>query len=237
MEGATAGSMFWLFGQLLFVPVRTFVFGMERLLDVMRNMQDVSGRGIQMMTGGPAPPGGEAPQPAGVPQLSNFNQGAVSGGPVIESEEISKMDKDLNDDMLKLVRFKVLFVKRDYEHAFDEEEALVYDNMDGSAFTAWKIAEFIQKLHRDPVRVPAKWEGYAGVGQDRLLRSLPEGDKKYLRVYYEVLERYSREKLRYEEDHLTELRNQTRELAHLRRLTDCLCDIASRFPQQQAGGD
>src|SRR5271165_6051323 len=37
------------------------------------------------------------------------------------------MDKNLNGDTLKLVRFKILFVKRDYE-----------DNIDGQAFTAWR---------------------------------------------------------------------------------------------------
>ena len=31
-------------------------------------------------------------------------------------------DKDLNDDQLKLVRYKILFVKRDYETAFPERE-------------------------------------------------------------------------------------------------------------------
>ena len=30
------------------------------------------------------------------------------------------MDQDSRDDMLKLVRYKVLFVKREYEHAFEE---------------------------------------------------------------------------------------------------------------------
>lgn len=32
------------------------------------------------------------------------------------------MERDLHDDTLKLVRYKVLFVKREYEHAFPEQE-------------------------------------------------------------------------------------------------------------------
>jgi hypothetical protein len=28
------------------------------------------------------------------------------------------LDKDLHDHMLKLVRYKILFVRREYEHAF-----------------------------------------------------------------------------------------------------------------------
>jgi WD40 repeat protein len=72
------------------------------------------------------------------------------------------MDRDLRDDMLKLVRYKVLFVKREYEHAFPEREDLVSENMDGAAFTAWKVAEFIQELRLGETRVPEKWRKYGG---------------------------------------------------------------------------
>jgi len=126
-------------------------------------------------------------------------------------------DKDLNDDQLKLVRYKILFVKRDYEVAFDEKEELVHDNMTGDAFAAWKVAEFIQELNRRRTYVPSKWRGNDGklkypAGTEHaertdkgwVLLGLPEGDKKYLRVYYEVLERYVREE---EEDEVVVLRS------------------------------
>ena len=125
------------------------------------------------------------------------------------------LDKDLHDDMLKLVRYKILFVKGDHEHAFPEAEELVADNMDGSAFTAWKIAEFIQNLQppkddkdkdKERTRVPKKWadKHYPGPPHDSngVLTGLPAGDKKYLRVYYEVLDRYPREKFKYEEQQI-----------------------------------
>jgi hypothetical protein len=112
--------------------------------------------------------------------------------------------------MLKLVRYKVLFVKREYEHAFPEQEDLVSENMDGAAFTAWKVAEFIQELGRGETRVPEKWRKYCGgkyVGEGGgaghlILRDLPHEDKKYLRVYYEVMDRYPREKFKYEEQQI-----------------------------------
>ncbi|MGC2696631.1 MAG: hypothetical protein WA738_12665 [Candidatus Angelobacter sp.] len=123
------------------------------------------------------------------------------------------MDKNLNDDMLKLVRYKILFVKRGYEHAFPEREDLVYDNIDGNSFTAWKVAEFIQELARvtnettpegyarTGIRVPGQWKGYPG---DKYIfhgymTGFPDEDKKYLRVYLEVLERFPREKFRHDE--------------------------------------
>jgi hypothetical protein len=125
-------------------------------------------------------------------------------------------DKDLADDMLKLVRYKILFVRREYEVAFPEQEDLVSDNMNGSAFSAWKVAEFIQQLHREETRVPAKWQSKkypknaryrkpdpSAPGSDaELLLGIDEEDKKYLRVYYEVLDRYPREKFKHEEQQI-----------------------------------
>jgi hypothetical protein len=127
-----------------------------------------------------------------------------------ESRELTKereMDRDLRDDMLKLVRYKVLFVKREYEHAFREQEDLVSENMDGSAFTAWKVAEFIQGLAAKKTNVPTKWgktypEGYR---TGDVLIGLPDEDKKYLRVYFEVMDRYPREKFKYEEEQISVL--------------------------------
>lgn len=113
------------------------------------------------------------------------------------------MDNNLQDDMLKLVRYKILFVKREYELAFPEREDLVSENMDGSAFAGWKVAEFIQELGRGETPVPKRWldKGYpkSEFVKDGKLLGLTENDKKYLRVYYEVLERYPRQKFKYEE--------------------------------------
>ena len=118
------------------------------------------------------------------------------------------MDKDLHDDMLKLVRYKVLFVKREYEYAFPEKEDLVSDNMEASAFTAWKTAQFIQELANEDTRIPRKWldktypPDEPKYRKDAFLLGLPDDDKKYLRIYYEVLERYPREKFKYEEQQI-----------------------------------
>lgn len=134
------------------------------------------------------------------------------------------MDRDLSDEMLKLVRYKVLFVRREYETAFEEQEDLVQDNMDPGSFTAWKIATFIQDLSKKETPVPRKWIGfdpqtgneevkYPGAGfvesrndtsngQSFYLTGFPDDDKKYLRVYFEVLDRYPREAFKYEEQQI-----------------------------------
>jgi sulfatase modifying factor 1 len=116
------------------------------------------------------------------------------------------MDLDLRDDMLKLVRHKVLFVRREYEVAFPEREEIVSDNMDPDAFTAWKVAEFIQGLSRNETPVPEKWKEKSYPApeyvKDGHLLGIDEEDKKYLRIYFEVLERYPREKFKYEEQQI-----------------------------------
>src|SRR5439155_5145398 len=78
-------------------------------------------------------------------------------------EERKMPDRDLSGDDLKLVRYKVLFTKRNFEHAFPEKEELVYDNMEATRFVAWKIAEFIQKLRFEEKsyrRIPTKLATY-----------------------------------------------------------------------------
>jgi hypothetical protein len=215
---------------MFFLPVRTFIFGVERLLDTLRGLQHASDRGMEIMAGRSSSANTKPEEIPGTPppvlEASDVTQGAASGGTDTTIEETRHMDKVLNDDQLKLVRYKILFVKRDFEHAFPEEEALVADNIDASAFTAWKIAEFIQTLAKATTDVPPKWGTYPGgeYAKTGKLVGIPEDDKKYLRLFYEVLERYPREKFTYEEDHIEELREQTRVLR----------DISQRMPPPAA---
>lgn len=117
-------------------------------------------------------------------------------------------------DQLRLVRYKVLFLKRDLEVAFPEEEELVAEEMNEPGFVAWKIAEFIQKMGRQEVLQPGKWaeknypsasEGGAVVpGPDgkMYVTALPDKDKRHLRVYVQVLATYDRERTYYERDQI-----------------------------------
>jgi hypothetical protein len=209
---------------MLLLPFTVFVYSMELLLRTVRGMQQTVDQGMEVLVGEPVPldhqasgsrRGDEtairegAPTPgvaeSGWSALKSETESTAGGGTVAGAadpihKEIHKMrDKDLNDDQLKLVRYKILFVKRDYEVAFPEREELVHDNISGEAFTAWKIAEFIQRLSKEPI--PDKWrkkkypKRHHGekVPDDQFIHWLDEDDKKYLRVYYEVLERYVRE--------------------------------------------
>jgi len=109
------------------------------------------------------------------------------------------LDIDLRDDILKLVQYRVLFVRRDYEFAFPEQEELIADSIDEATFASWKIAEFIQSLGKGETEVPGKWrdKNYPpgeAIKEGKLV-GLQDEDKKYLRISYEVLDRFPRRKL------------------------------------------
>jgi hypothetical protein len=222
IEEHGSSHMMWFVGQLLMIPVAALVYSVELLVKTMHGMQKAANQGLDVVVGNGSLGESAAKaveEKAGAPKAGDGNDektGFASAG-ITEKEEktlsneggVIGLDKDLHDDMLKLVRYKILFVKREYEHAFPEKEDLVSDNMDGSAFTAWKVAEFIQELGKKETAVPRKWaekqypDGYKeGPKEKEILTGLPEGDKKYLRVYYEVLERYPREKFKYEEQQI-----------------------------------
>ena len=211
-----------IFGEMLLLPFTVFVYSMELLMRTVRGMQQTVDQGMEVLVGQAVPleaPSNESrrgnetvsedvPTP-GVAESgwsvlkseteSAADDGSEAGAAEAIHKEIHKMrDKDLSDDQLKLVRYKILFVKRDYEVAFPEREDLVHDNMTGEAFTAWKIAEFIQRLSKEPI--PDRWRKKSypkrdgkSVADNQHIHWLDEDDKKYLRVYYEVLERYVRE--------------------------------------------
>lgn len=127
-------------------------------------------------------------------------------------------------DRLKLVRFKVLFLKNNLEAAFQEEEELVTEEVTKEGFISWKVAEFIQKMGRGEVRQPTKWreennypehEGGTIERRDNVnyVITLPDADKRFLRVYSEVLCWYDRERRNYERDQvgvLAEIRDELR---------------------------
>jgi hypothetical protein len=224
--------MIHFFGRLMKLPLEAFVYGMEMLAQAMRGMQHIAYQGIDMMADRDA----QVPVDAsGGASASRQRSEATQRTLQEEEREMSERDmrerdwrerdtherdtrerdwrerdtrdKDLRDDkVLKLVRYKILFVKRDYEHAFPEKEELVSEDTDTAGYTAWKIAEFIQDLKN--IEIPKKWRDKKYPRNVELtsppeaspkINELPEDDKKYLRIYYEVLQRYRREEFRYQE--------------------------------------
>lgn len=105
--------------------------------------------------------------------------------PIDHKEDRPMVDTNLADEQVKLVRYTIVYIKRDEEQTLEQDEILVTDNMTAEGFAAWRIAAYFQKPdHRD----------------------FEEKDKKYFRVCYYVLCRWSREPLHYEKRQLDELK-------------------------------
>jgi hypothetical protein len=190
--------------------MEAFVYSMEMFVKTMRGIQHIASRGIDLVAdevGQTLADASGAEDEAPMRMIHGaIDNSAETVQPMPQEEGRKMSDRDLRDDMLKLVRYKILFVKRDYEHVFYEKEELVHENIDASDYTGWKIAEFIQDL--DNVELPSKWQDKKYPRDETKdsprdpkpkIKSLPEDDKKYLRVYYEVLDRYARERFKYEE--------------------------------------
>jgi len=218
-ENHRSSSFMRLFGEMMMLPLAVFVQGMELFIKTIQGMQRVADDGMDVMAGGTTEAAGPAPdrQSDHVSNTTGSETGGVTKDDAATNlkEKINMSDTDLSGkDTLKLVRYKILFIKRDYETAFPEREELVADSMDATGYTAWKIAEFIQTLGRKKTEVPSKWKSYPvnldppepPYRENGILLGLPEEDKKYLRVYFEVLDRYDREEAKYEQQQINVLK-------------------------------
>lgn len=95
-------------------------------------------------------------------------------------------DSNLSDDMVKLVRFTIVSIQRDDEHILRNGlgEKIVTDNMDDESFASWVLSEYFQRAEHEPI---------------------DDDDKKYLRVYTEVLDRWPKQDRKFEKRQLGSL--------------------------------
>src|SRR5262249_39171880 len=120
-----------LFGGLMRLPLDAFMYGMQILVRTIQGLQNMAEQGIDTIArDGPAqrwpdvPSMPGLPSDATVPGTSDERPGATAESD--RKERCGMPDQDLSgENTLKLVRYKVVFVKRDYEVAFREQEELV----------------------------------------------------------------------------------------------------------------
>lgn len=95
------------------------------------------------------------------------------------------MDKSLSDDMVKLVRFSIVNIERDHEsRLLGPLEEIVDENMTDDAFSTWMILR-----HGPKIPVPPNI-------------STADDPRKYLRVSYEVVDRWPKQDRKYEKRQL-----------------------------------
>lgn len=107
---------------------------------------------------------------------------------------------DLDDEMVKLVAYTIVSIKRDAERVMPKGggTVVVTERMTAESFAAWRIAEY---LASDAYRDLAAAE------------KLPPGDRKHLRVDYVVSRRWPRQSQGFERRQLAALEGIRRELA------------------------
>jgi hypothetical protein len=108
------------------------------------------------------------------------------------------MYEDLSSDDLKVVRYSILFTKRDAEAVLQPEREEVVDYRTSSeAFSALKVADFLERVQQYSIPWPAAWVkppdgGNPEAGQP--LKHIPEADRKYINFVYRVISRHPRQK-------------------------------------------
>jgi hypothetical protein len=100
------------------------------------------------------------------------------------------MDTNLSDDMVKLVRYTIVSIERDDEKVIHHAEEIVTDNLSDEAFSSWMIASYLQS------------EDYRIKSSKDAKHRIEHGDKKYLRVCFEVLCRWPKQDRKYEKRQL-----------------------------------
>jgi hypothetical protein len=129
-----------------------------------------------------------------VAEAAGARSSSGTAGPLGKENEVMH-DTNLSDDMVKLVRYTIVSIKRNAERVIHHDQAIFDDNMTGDAFASWMIAAYLQSERYQRLRA-----------RDPEVETLAHGDKKYLRVAWEVLSRWPKQDLKFEENQLTYLR-------------------------------
>lgn len=119
------------------------------------------------------------------------------------------------EEVLRLVSYQILFTRRGLEVVFPSRQQLLNECLCPSQFTAWKVAEFVQRLPE--TRVPRKWArlGYPPASCDGFIVAIPPPDQKYLRVECQVLDCWPRQPFKYEERNVEALQQINRSIQTL----------------------
>ena len=194
------------FGSIVTWPFAALSLTLDLFARLVRDWQDAMTVGVETMTRG----AGETltPRPAaGVPSSpesasdgdERFTDGLGGKETAMMTDRDTRTDLS-GEDILKLVRYKIVFLKRDYEVAFPEEEELVAYGTSAADWAGTKVARFLCDLNETLTKhMPREWEGKNYPPRDSNGRySIPREDERYIKVYFEVLQRWDREDADYE---------------------------------------
>jgi beta-mannanase len=181
--------------QVMSFPMSGFFYGMDWMIRTMRDVQGASAAGLSRT-------------------METFSGTVGTATNFQEEMRMINRDQDLSGDDLKLVRYRILFIKREYEAAFPEEDDLVSYSIPGTDWAGIKVAEFMERAKEGGVPVPAKWQRLSYPPSKPGIQGwvIPEEDRQYVRMYFEVVQRIEREKAEYDREQVKVLREISRKI-------------------------
>ncbi len=172
--------MFELFRHLIRLPLAFSSAIFELAGQTLHEVQRFTADPVAEVAREPRPPAGVTPPSA-----------TRTGGPVLPQpttqpppsrEDTIMSDRNLNDDMVKLVRYSIVSIQRDKEEVLVKEQEKIFDDkLTDDAFATWVISDYASETNMD------------------------SNDRKYLRVSWSVKDRWPRQDREYEKRKLEEL--------------------------------
>jgi hypothetical protein len=224
LSGEVLTAMMKFFGQMMKLPMAALVSSMEMLAKTMREIQKSFESNIDVVSTGLGQTLNDMADGTGVARAASTDgsgnlsgDGADTTQQIIDKEANDMGDQDLGGEDLKVVRYRIIFTKRDFEAVLDgaEEEIVDYPT-DGGSFGGLKVAEFMGKLTAGAVDLPVEWRGKKDYPPKKEGKwRIPRDDRRYIKFVYEVIRTIEREEPAYEKDEVKVLR-QIRDAIHER---------------------
>jgi hypothetical protein len=183
---------------LIRMPLRLFGLSLE-LLNRITQIVAESGQSVTPM---PAAAG------LGVPAAATA-QGPLSNQIVQNYGKEQRMrDQDLGGDDLKVIRYRIIYTKRDHEAFLEDGDTLIDYRTTAADYGGLLICSFMEKVAKGEIKLPAK------VG-----KTISQEDRRYVRITLEVVDRFPRESGEYD-------RRKVQELASIHR---AITEVSSKI--------
>jgi hypothetical protein len=202
------------FSQMLKLPVAVVAAGFEIMARVMRDMQQTFDRNVDVVADGMAQSLIDQALNTGTQSQDAGDAGKVVAGNGIDQSDPKTQkaggnmgdwdgqDQDLSGEDLKVVRYRIIFTKRDYEDDLDEGEETINYPTNGGSYGGLKVAEFMKKVAAQKISRPDSWREncYPPNATSETDWSFPKDDLRYITFLYEVIRRVEREEKEYDKE-------------------------------------
>jgi hypothetical protein len=218
------------FRRMLKLPVAAAAAGFDIMARIMRDMQQTFDRSVDVVAQGVAeslmdPPteGEEQSHETGDTGQQITSSGSDESIPTKRDGgnmgDWDTPDQDLGGEDLKVVRYRIIFTKRDFEDDLERGEETVNYPTNGGSFGGLKVSQFMGTLMPNGRPLPPSWrdgcypwrewrEQHDPPNADpSRYYGIPDEDLRYITFLYEVLRHVEREEKEYDKEQVRTLRS------------------------------